>query len=196
MSVYGAYSDQELIALLKQGDRAAFNELYDRYAQKAYVQVNQMLRDEEAAKDIVQDLFITIWNKADNIKPGANVAGYLYIAAQNITLKHIRHGRLKNDYLNSLSELQEEWEGAQGEMQELERLYGLIEQEVSKLPGKMKTIFELSRRGDLSYKDIAAELGIAENTVRKQVSNALKVIRSNVEKHGASGLIVFALMRN
>ncbi|TKC62435.1 RNA polymerase sigma-70 factor [Pedobacter hiemivivus] len=195
MVAYGAFTDQQLLDFLKQGDQKAFNEIYDRYAPKIYHQVNQMLRDGEASKDVVQDLFIKIWDKCNNIRTEGNLAAYLYIAAQNNVLKFIRKGRLKSDYLNSLAQFQYEIMEEQGPDYDVEILYSLIEKEISQLPGKMKTIFELSRQKDLSYKDIAAQLGIAENTVRKQVSNALKIIRTNVDKYGNTGLILLALMR-
>jgi len=193
--IYNKLSDQELAELLKEGDREAFTEIYDRYAPKVYYQINQIVRNAETAKDLVQDLFITIWNKAGHIKANANLGGYLYIAAQNSVLKYIRDNRLQVDYLDSLSELADEITEEQNGDYDIEVLYNLIEIEISKLPEKMRTIFELSRRGDLSYKQIAAELGIADNTVKKQVSNALKIIRTNVDKHAQVGLIVIALMR-
>ena len=195
MEAYSAFTDQQLLDLLKKGDQKAFNEIYDRHAPKVYYQVNQMLRDQEASKDVVQDLFITIWDKCNNIRTEGNLAGYLYIAAQNNVLKFIRKGRLKSDYLNSLAQFQHEIIEEQGPAYDIEVLYSLIEKEISQLPGKMKVIFELSRQRDLSYKDIAAQLGIAENTVRKQVSNALKIIRGNVDKYGHTGLILLALTR-
>lgn len=195
MEAYSTFTDQQLLDLLKKGNQKAFNEIYDRYAPKVYYQVNQMLRDQEASKDVVQDLFITIWDKCNNIRTEGNLAAYLYIAAQNNVLKFIRKGRLKSDYLNSLAQFQYEIIEEQGSAYDIEMLYNLIEKEISQLPGKMKIIFELSRQKDLSYKDIAAQLGIAENTVRKQVSNALKIIRSNVDKYGHTGVILIALMR-
>lgn len=194
LGLYSKLTDQELLELLKEGDRAAFAEIYDRYAPKIYDQINRMLRDGDSAKDVVQELFIVIWNRAENIHAKGNLAGYLYIAAQNSVLKFLRKGRLQIDYLESLAELAETVAWDDEAEFDVELLHGLIEQEISKLPEKMRTIFEMSRRGDLSYKDIAAELGIAENTVRKQVSNALKIIRTNVDHHGRSALMVMILM--
>lgn len=195
MSAYHTYTDQELVDLLRQGDRLAFTEIYERYAPKLYYQINQLLHDGDASQDLVQDIFIAVWNKALNIRAEANFAGYLYVAAQNSALKFMRKAHFHTDYLNSLAELEENLNEEYGEDYDVEVLYELIEKEINNLPAKMKTIFELSRKGNLSYKDIAAQLDIAENTVRKQVSNALKTIRGNVQKYGTPGLIVIALMR-
>jgi hypothetical protein len=79
MSAYSTLSDQELLELLKKEDRLAFTEIYERYAPKLYYQINQLLKDADTSQDLVQDIFIAVWNKARNIKAGANFAGYLPI---------------------------------------------------------------------------------------------------------------------
>jgi RNA polymerase sigma-70 factor (ECF subfamily) len=195
MNNYSGYDDDQLLELLKSRDEAAFAEIYNRYAPKILYQINQMLREKEAAQDLVQELFITIWNKSANIRSGGNLSGYFYIAAQNSVLLYMRRGKFKSDYLTSLSSYHDEIADEIADEDDLEQMHKLIQREIAQLPPKMKVIFELSRRPDLSYKVIAQQLGIAENTVRKQVSNALHLIRGNVSKHGSSGLILIALLR-
>lgn len=195
MNAYKGYDDHHLLELLKAGDETAFNEIYSRYAPKILYQISQMLREQDVAKDLAQELFITIWNKASNIRTGANLAGYLYVAAQNSVLLYMRRGKFKSDYLTSLAtyhdQIAEEFE----QEPDVEKMYALVQREIQNLPPKMKLIFELSRRPDLSYKDIAMQLGIAENTVKKQVSNALHIVRNNLGEHGSSGLVLIALLR-
>ena len=195
MNGYEAYTDHQLLELLKIRDEAAFTEIYNRYAPKILYQMRQMLREPEAAQDLTQELFITIWNKSGNIRTGANLAGYLYVAAQNSVLYYMRSGKSKSDYLTSLANYHDEIAEELVDDVDLEKMYALINKEIASLPPKMKVIFELSRKPGLSYRDIAAQLGIAENTVKKQVSNALNLIRGKVGKHGSSGLILIALMR-
>jgi RNA polymerase sigma-70 factor, ECF subfamily len=196
MTDYANHSDLELLVLLKAGDKAAFTEIYRRYAPKILYQISQMLREPEAAQDLTQELFITIWKKAANIRQEANLAGYLYVAAQNSVLLYKRRGKFKSDYLISLATFHDQIAEELGSEPNVEKMYTLIHNEIQKLPEKMKVIFELSRRSNLSYKDIAKQLGIAENTVKKQVSNALHIIRANVSKHGSSGLMVLVLLRH
>lgn len=188
-------SDLELLALLKERDESAFTEIYNRFAPKILYQISQMLREPEAAQDLTQDLFITIWNKADNIRSDANFAGYLYVAAQNSVLLYMRRGKFKSEYLTSLAAYHDEIAEVVSEGVDVDMMYALVQKEIQNLPPKMKEVFELSRKPELSYKDIAAQLGIAENTVKKQVSNALHIIRGNLSKHGSSGLILIALLR-
>lgn len=196
MTDHAHLSDLELLILLKARDEAAFTEIYHRYAPKILYQISQMLRESEAAQDLTQELFINIWNKSANIRAGANLAGYLYVAAQNSVLLYMRRGKFKSDYLTSLATYHDHITEELGDEPDVEEMYALIHIEIQKLPEKMKVVFELSRRPGLSYKDIAKQLGIAENTVKKQVSNALHIIRDNVSKHGSSGLMLMALLRH
>lgn len=64
---YKELSDAELVVLLRAGEECAFTEIYNRYSMMVYYRVNQLLRDPEAAKDIVQEIFMTLWTKAANV---------------------------------------------------------------------------------------------------------------------------------
>lgn len=180
---------------MKQGDHAAFNEIYKRHSPKVFYQVNQMLRDQEAAKDLVQELFITIWTKARNIKEDTRLGGYLYIAAQNRVFKLIQQGKLKDDYLQSLAEFTAEMSFDASQPHDERELQALIDMEINKLPAKMKQVFELSRKEHLSYHEIAQQLDISDNTVRKQVSNALKILRDKLAPHAPEAMIFMMLLR-
>jgi RNA polymerase sigma-70 factor (ECF subfamily) len=194
MAAYRTYSDQELIALLKQGDHAAFTAIYDRYSPKIFYQVNQMLRDAEVSKDLVQELFITIWSKAEHIKAEAKLGGYLYIAAQNSVFKYIQRGKLQDNYLRSLAEFSTELNNTTADQLDEKELHVLIDQCIKELPPKMREVFELSRMQELSYHEIAAQLNLSEQTVKNQVSNALRILRGKVAPHAPTAMIIMALL--
>jgi len=187
-------TDQELVALLKQGDEAAFKAIYDRYALPIFFQVNQMLRDEETSKDLVQDLFITVWSKAALINENANLAGYLHIAARNRVLKAIQKGKLRNDYLNSLARFATEVSTATIDEITERELSNMIEEAIEKLPPKMKEVFELSRKQNLTYSQIAEQLGISDKTVKKQIHNALKIIKGKLNTIPPAGILLLAFL--
>lgn len=190
MNAYNTYSDQELVALMKQGDHAAFNEVYDRYAKKLYYQINKMLRDEDAAKDLVQELFITVWNKAANIREDAKLGGYLYIAAQNSVFKYIEKGKSKHDFMQSLASFLTELDNSGTERLEEKELSMLIDKAIAALPVKMREIFELSRKEEMSYQEIADQLQISTQTVKNQVSSALKILREKTGPNIAIAVFV------
>lgn len=192
---YSAYTDQELVTLLKQTDKAAYTEIYERYAMMIYYKVNQMLRDEESAKDLVQDVFTTLWSRADSIHHADNLAGFLYIAAKNRVFKLIEKGRVRNDYLASIASYITESTDETAEVLDERELMGIVAQEIAKLPEKMRAVFELSRIENLSHREIAGRLGISEKTVKTQVHNALTILRTRLSDYGSYSIIILALFR-
>lgn len=183
MFTYTTLSDTELIALLNQKDHNAFNEIYNRYSPKILLQVNHMIRDIETTKDLVQELFLNFWDKATYIRPDSNLGGFLYIAAQNSVFNYIQKSKFRNDYLKSLAELSTELTEHTAQVIEERDLHALIDQEIGKLPEKMRQVFELSRLEHLSYVEIARQLDISEHTVRNQISNSLKILRKKFSGH-------------
>lgn len=196
MADFKTYSDEQLILLLKEGDERAFEEIYDRYAMMIYFKVNQMLRDEDSSQDLVQDLFTSIWNKPDHIRPDTNLAGYLYVASRNRVLNLIKKVKVRSDYLTEIARFSTEVSYQTMEHLDERELVALIGQEVSKLPPKMREVFQLSRTEDLSHKEIAAKLGISEHTVRKQVQNALHILRGKLSACGPYGIFFLVWFRN
>jgi RNA polymerase sigma-70 factor (family 1) len=183
--VYSKFSDHQLLSLLKEGDETAFTEIYDRYWKVMYLHVFRMVRDEEESKDIIQELFSTFWQKKEIIQ-STNIGGYLYVAARNKVLNLVQQNKVRSDYLISLGKFSHEMSNVTLEQIDEKDLAQSLEREIAKLPDKMRIIFELSRKENLSHKEIALKLGLSDKTVKKQVSNALKLIRNNLGVTGAS----------
>lgn len=196
MNVYTNLSDSELIVLLQQQDHDAFNEIYVRHSPKIIYQVSQLVRNPEVTKDLVQELFMNIWTKSANIKSTSGMGGYLYIAAQNSVFRYIQRGKFQNDYLKSVAEFSTELTDNTNETLDEKDLHQLIDEQISKLPAKMRQVFELSRLENLSYAQIAAQLNISEHTVRNQISNALKVLREKLSGQAPPSMIIIALLWN
>lgn len=196
MAAYKDFSDYELTALLKQGEERAFTEIYDRYSMLIYYRVNQMLRDAEASKDIVQEVFMALWDKPENIRDDANLAGYLYVAGRNKVLKLIEKGKVKNDYIASIARFASEVSTATLEEIDERAIAGIIEKEIQNLPPKMREVFELSRHANLSHKQIAEQLNISDKTVKKQINNAIKILKPKLTAVAPAGVILLELLKN
>ena len=188
-------SDIELIDLIKSGDETAFTVIYHRYWRLIYAHVYKMLRDEEEAKDIVQEVFSNLWLKADQIPQQQNFAGYLYVAARHKVLNAIRHDKFQNDYFNSLAKYVNE--ASEETLQYLDErdLMAAIEKEIAALPPRMRQVFELSRKENLSHKEIGKLLGTSDETVKKQINRSLKIIRSNLKDAGGAAMLMLILAR-
>ncbi len=192
---YKNLADRELVSLLKTGDREAFAQIYERYAMILYYKVNQVLRDEEASKDIIQELFTYVWEKSDKLKEDQNLSGYLYIASRSRVLNLIKKGNTRSDYLTEVANYSDNITDETTEKLDEKELFLLVASEIAKLPEKMREVFQLSRIEDLSHKEIAERLNISETTVKKQVQNALKILRDRLSKFSSYGLLLLIFIR-
>jgi RNA polymerase sigma-70 factor (ECF subfamily) len=181
MDPYQQSSDFELAELVAQDDDLAFAEIYQRYKGVLFLHAYRMLGDQEEAKDILQELFTTLWVNRKSIKLTSSFSSYLYKAVRNKILDVIAHRKVEQKYITSLVDFIENGECITDQQVREKELTVLIEREVSLLPPKMRAVFELSRNTDLSYKEIAEELHISDKTVKKQVSNALTILRQKLD---------------
>ncbi|MGF7078879.1 RNA polymerase sigma factor [Mucilaginibacter sp. UYCu711] len=184
---YKKISDSELINLLKESDHSAYNEIYHRYFYLTYVNAYKKLRDEEQAKDIVQDVFANLWFKRDFNLPQSNLAGYLFTAVRNNIFDLFAHEQVKQKHLESLQEFFSAKPVVSTDSRVREAQFQVyIDKQIEKLPPKMKLILEMSRKQQLSHKEIAQGLDTTENNVSKQLNNALRLLRTRL-----SSLLLF-----
>jgi RNA polymerase sigma-70 factor (ECF subfamily) len=193
MADYHLLTDQELFRFLKEGEAAAFAEIYNRYWSVLFLHAKRMVNDDEEARDLVQDLFTGFWHKAATLELTVSLSGYLYRSMRNKVLDHFKHQKVRNDYLGSLNEFMLEGEMVTDGLVREKELALIIEREIAALPAGMRRVFELSRKQHLSYAQIAAELELSEHTVRSQVSNALRILRT---KLGVSAVVICYFLRN
>lgn len=186
-------SDEELLKEYQADNRHAFELIYNRYKGVLYVHAYKMLRDEDEAKDVVQELFIKLYSKASVICLRTTLSAYLYASIRNRILDIIAHKRIKTDYLASLEDFVQQGVYTTDQLMRAKELAFQIEKEVSLLPEKMRQIFEMSRNANLSHKEIAAKLDISDKTVKKQISNALKLIKVKLHLYGISIVIACLL---
>ncbi|SHF43255.1 RNA polymerase sigma factor [Pedobacter caeni] len=180
----GAYSkriDDELVELVKNGDHAAFTEIYNRYWPLLFLHVQRMVKDEDLAGDVVQEIFTWIWQRAPILDFNCALSSYLYTAARNKVFNLIRHQKIQVNYFKDIAAFIEEGNYHVDEELRYKELLNTIESEIDRMPPRMREIFNLSRKEHLSHKEIAMQLEISESTVREQVKRALKVLRLKVE---------------
>jgi len=177
MSVYSSLTDNQLLDYIKSGDQLAFAEIYERYWGLMFHHVLKMTGDKDETKDLVQELFTNLWLNIEQIESETNVAAYLYVSARNKVINLIRHDKVKNNYLSSLSNFANQHQNSIVEQLSAKDLSIAIEREIQNLPCKMREIFELSRKKFRTHKEIAQELQISDKTVKKQINNAIKILR-------------------
>lgn len=183
-------SDQELLLMLKAGDWSAYEQIYHRYKFTLHNHAWNKTRNREESQDIVQEIFTVLWAKRESLDVSTNLSGYLYTSLRNYILNQIAHKSVQDKYIASIQSFVDRGtENADYRVRE-SQLKAQIENEIDALPPRMKEVFLLSRRENLSHKQIAELLGTTEQTVKKQMTNTLKVLRG---KLGLLNYLLFIL---
>jgi RNA polymerase sigma-70 factor (ECF subfamily) len=180
MPNYSEHSDEELLAFVKKHDVAAFTEIYNRFRGLLYVYSRKITHHGIEAEDIVQDIFIKLWDNRASISLKSSLSSYLYTAVRYKFFDLVAHQKVRSDYAEVFQDFLNVYGNPVEEYVNEKELAQLIEREVANLPEKMRQVFELSRSNGLSHKEIALRLGIAEKTVKNQVNNALKTLRTKL----------------
>jgi len=191
--MYDKLSDIELTALLKEGDEAAFTEIYNRYWEKMASYAIRLTKSSDEGADIIQEMFVSLWNRRESLEVRGTLISYLIKGTRNLSLKYIEKNLTKHRFLERLSVVSQDFSSEIEENLSAKELQQYVDGAVAKLPGKMKEIYLLSRDEQLTHREISQRLGIAEGTVKKQISNALKIISTHI-KPNLSGAIYVILM--
>jgi len=177
MATYKELSDLELITLVKADNEGAFGEIYHRYKAALYIHAFNLLRDREESKDVLQQVFTTLWTNRKGFELRSHLSGYLYTAVRNTIFKIIAHKEVESKYISSIANFMSKQECITDYRVREEMLAAIIEKEIAELPDKMREVFELSRKENLTLKQIAVTLNISEKTVKNQINNALKILK-------------------
>lgn len=192
MEEFRAYTDKELVRLLKEHSSFAFQRLLDRYSPKIYRFSLSYLKNKQDAEEIVQEVFLKIWKIREELSPEKPVDSFLFTIAKNGILNTIRKAKSERTYLNYSNLYPRESVLIDEELnfQELEKI---CQQAVDRLSPRRKEIYYLSREKHLSNAEIASQLGISVKTVENQMTSALAEIRRKLRSRGFSVLFFFEL---
>ncbi|GGH14160.1 RNA polymerase sigma-70 factor [Sphingobacterium alkalisoli] len=179
-SDYSILSDEILVDLIRQHDEKAFAVIYQRYSAPLYAHAYGFVHDREEIKDILQKVFVKIWDLRTQLPDQVKLSSYLYQTVKNAIINHIAHSKVVDNYLANISHYSKNYIADTDHHIREKQLQEIIDYEISQLPKKMREVFELSRSQHLTHKQIAEKLGITEKTVKNQITNALKLLRSKL----------------
>ncbi|HXH99398.1 MAG TPA: sigma-70 family RNA polymerase sigma factor [Sphingobacteriaceae bacterium] len=174
-----ALSDDSILLQIKQGSRDAFDMLYARYWEKAYAISYKRLKDHSQSQDIVQDIFVHVWLKREELVI-LNFQAYLAVSVRNQVFKLIAKQKLTSPFFNILHELPATYSEADAGIRWKE-FYRSYEALLTSLPSKRQTIFRLRFQDDMPTKDIANQLGLSVKTVQNQLGKAIKQLRISLQ---------------
>ncbi len=186
--------DQSLAQLLIRGDERAFECIFKKYYPALCASSYHYLGDHEDAEEMVQTVFVRIWEKRSTLPSDISIKHYLFRAVRNHCLNHLQHEKIKSrhaeqvlknsgdDDVYSDSVIEPDW-GAK------------IDEAISLLPPKRLEIFRLSREEGLKYKEIAEQMNISVKTVEAQMGLALKFLREKLKDFRQGISILFCIFK-
>lgn len=170
-----------LIDDFTNGDTGAFALIYDKYQRAIYNNICKLIFDEDTAQDILQEVFLRLWQNRQRFKEEHELASWLFTVSYNQSITHIRillkEKEHKTSYSINSTTIYNEIEV--GEDLKLE----VLSEAINKLPSRRKQVFELCKLQGKTYAETAAILGIAPDTVKEQMTAALKFVKSYVLAH-------------
>lgn len=171
-------SDKGLIDSLRDDDQNSFKEIYKKYWGKLYIFAYNILRDKDICEDIIQEVFSDLWIKRKE-KEITNVSAYLYKAVKFQIFNQFRKSKIIDKQVEGFDNFISEINTA--EDFEYNEICLRVNNSIINLPEQRRIIFQLSRDEGLSNKEIAQKLNISVQTVKNQISHALKSIRTSIK---------------
>lgn len=183
--------DKALITALKDGDIKAFDKVYYRYHKKLYAFSLRFLRNRADVEDLIQKIFVIIWEKREQVNPDKSFNNYIFTIIRNEIYDLLKKKAITEYYNDQiLGDIEQTDDDI-----EMKRLVEVIYTLIENIPERRRQIFLMNRDLGMSYKQIAEKLGISENTVDTQIRHSLNYLRSELPKHMNSlTLLLFFLL--
>jgi RNA polymerase sigma-70 factor (family 1) len=179
--MYDGNDDRDTILLLKKGDGPAFESLYHHFSRHLFQYVYNRVRQKEQAEEIVQEIFVSLWNKRKNLQITTSLESYLFGAAKYKILSFIRSEEVRKKYAAEFTLFASaQYDNSVEELTDLNDLQFTLNEKISELPEKCQTAFRMSRMEHEPIPQIAEKMNISTRTVENYISQALKHLRTSL----------------
>lgn len=159
-------------------DKTSFDQIYKQYWSKLYIYAFNVLKEKEICEDILQEIFIDLWAKRDNVQI-TDLNSYLYQSVKYQIFNHFRKSKYKKQLLMKFNLINKQYNV--DELYEKKELKAQIKSLISRLPKQRRMIFQMSRYDGFSNKEISENLNISVQTVKNQISESLKFLRKSLK---------------
>jgi RNA polymerase sigma-70 factor (family 1) len=187
--------DAELIQKIREGDIRSFERVFNLYAKDLVRYANTIVKNGDDAEDIVQQLFVVLWNKKGTTNITGSLKSYLYRSVYNSSLNKLKQVKVRESYVVDSRYVSSGLTAAVNEAMEHKETAARIEAAIEALPDQCKLIFSMSRIEQLKYQEIADKLGLSVKTVETQMGKALRHMRLHLKDY-LPACIIYLLINN
>ncbi|WP_029284571.1 RNA polymerase sigma factor [Pedobacter sp. R20-19] len=178
-------SEAELVLKLKNGSQTAFARLYELHARRIYTFALKILKSPALAEDIVQEVFVKLWETAPKLEPKLPLQSYLFTIARNLSLNVIRKAARETTITEEIARYVLD-QGNNGlAAAQYKQTKEFVSRAVQLLPPQRRRIYELCHGAGYSYKQAAEELGLKDTTINSQMVKAIRSIKKYLIRNGA-----------
>ena len=172
-----------LVERMASGDETAFELLFKFYYPGLVIFASNIIVNRDEAEEIVQDFFVRLWEHRENIRSESTLKSYLFTSVKNRSINYLKNAQVKQNVIEELKKQMESEMRYNPDVYVDTELQRRLKNAFTKLPPRTSEIFTLSRFKGFSNDEIANELGLSKRTVETQVSNALKILRKELQEY-------------
>ena len=183
-------TNNELITQLQNDDKQAFNELYRKYHSAIYYNILKLTRDAIVSQDIVQEVFITLWEKRHDLNIKQGISGWLFVVSYNRSISYLKK-KLKESLAETALQRNIETGNELGNTLANTQI-GILEKAIEQLSPQKRRVFELCKLQRKTYAQAADELQISKHTVKEYLSGAVISIKNYVKQYPEYSVIFFS----
>ncbi len=181
------------VAELKIGNALAFDELFRLYGKRLYHFSLGYLKSKTDAEEVVQEVFMKIWQNRASLNPGLSFGAYLFTIAYRLIAERFRKATQEQKYLHDIASEVLTFTEEMDERTNYQSLLELVKKLIQQLPGRQREVIVLRKMEGLSVAEIAARLDISPKTVENHITEALKNIHAGLDQESIAGLLFFML---
>ena len=188
--------DKKTIKKYKDGDVEAYDAIYRHYSGKILRFTRVLVKNEDISRDLVQEVFISLWEKRDQVDPNLNFENYIFTITYNAVRKFFRKKSLETRVMDQFfRESPEVFDNVDREVIYNE-LLDLANRAIEKLPPRRKTVYKLSRQEGMKIREIADKLNISPRTAEHHLASALKFLKDELSGNSLLAMLFFFLFLN
>lgn len=169
-----------LIGKIADGDEQAFTKLYDRYHQQLGMYLFKITKSPELTQELVHDVFLKTWQNRATLTAIRDFRAYLFVVSKNMAINHLK--KMAREF-QAWQDLVHQGDTTGPEVEEANQYTTLLDEAIDQLPPQRKQVYILSKHQRLKYEEIAAQMAISRETVKKHLQSAVRSITNYLKSH-------------